>query len=730
MSSRTYPRQNVAALRHDPGLSESFAIADLGPIRLGKGYVDYVIGSSDDRTAALSGMDRSALTHLVKPLLASGRLPRTDHEIIVPLFNADKKIALGDPLTVQTSQGQKTYTIVGTISGYHPFARAYRWITYNDKATAGTIHIAGTFSSASRIRSRVSSLAKQAHAQGTVLFNDRALAMLGAGNNLKDNATLFSLLTLVLTVIGLAASLMIYTSINLGVQSRIQRYGLLRSIGATPKQIRQLVYREGIALAIPALGLGYLAGIGGIAGVIGLLNQNFSSHEVDFHLYFTISPWPIVGSSLFMILLTLLASARPAKRAGKISPMAAVRDNLTAPQLRHRQLRTGLVERLMPTPLSKLAAKNYRRHSGVRWTMIATLSIAIAIFIGFTSFARIVLRNAGMDLGPRADITVTQMDKTNMSKTLTDIAALPNVETSIAGQNFAFELKKPPAGFHMWDPFLNVIVVPDSIFQTQFDGKATLLNVSRREATAKSARTLTQPFPAGFTGNLSLGVIGSVTVQRTLTPQAPLLQSLAGDQGGLVLSQSRYTDLMQGKRVGNRPPVVFYITLHDADRHSAAADELKRLVPGTYVFDRIDANAKNATLMTAMQVVAYGFITLLSFVSLANIINHIFANLLQRRRELAMLQAIGTTPGQVARMLAIENGRLLLISLFWGALLGAALSWGLRQQIQGSYQVAYVLPWFEIIIVTGVLLVVWAAFSLVSYRMIRRQNIDHWLRLT
>jgi putative ABC transport system permease protein len=121
---------------------------------------------------------------------------------------------------------------------------------------------------------------------------------------------------------------------------------------------------------------------------------------------------------------------------------------------------------------------------------------------------------------------------------------------------------------------------------------------------------------------------------------------------------------------------------------------------------------------------------LLSLVSLSNIINHIFANLLQRRRELAMLQAIGTTPAQVTRMLGIENSQLFLTSLIWGSVLGTALSLMLRQQLGGAYETAFTLPWLEIAIVTLVLITVWLIFEWVSYRMIRKQNIDHWLRLT
>ncbi|WP_264371629.1 hypothetical protein [Schleiferilactobacillus harbinensis] len=42
----------------------------------------------------------------------------------------------------------------------------------------------------------------------------------------------------------------------------------------------------------------------------------------------------------------------------------------------------------------------------------------------------------------------------------------------------------------------------------------------------------------------------------------------------------------------------------------------------------------------------------------------------------------------------------------------------------------FVPPWSEIAAVALVLLTVWLVFEGVSYRLVRKQNIDHWLRLT
>lgn len=724
---RNVPRENAAKLRRNTAFQKSLAFAELGTMKLPKSIDAY------GDPAPLVAMDKAALRQLVQSQLAVGRLPRKSTELVIPTDIALNQSAIGKTITVKTQSGPKRFTIVGAINSYHTFNSAYLWITFTNSVTsAKTVSVAGALTDVNRIRSRLTALAQQAgvkRPKESVLFNERALSLLGAGTNLTDKATIVGLLTIILTIIGLAAGMMIYTSINLSVRSRIQRYGLLRSIGATPKQIRQLVYREGLILVLPALLLGYLAGIAGLAGVMAFLNQRFEASGAGIHLYLTMSPWPLVGSALFMILITFLASARPAARASRVAPLAAVRDNMSTARLRQRHLRPGLWQRLMPTPLSRLAAKNYRRNGGTRWTMIVTLSISILIFVGFTSFARSVLRDTSNDYGGSTDIIV-QANNTAMAGPLKQIQALPNVKSAIAVKHDSLELKKRESGFDSQS--VDVLVVPKTVFAQYFNNRITLLNASQRRMNKDGQRKLYWLFPANFTGTLTFAhnTAKPITIAQTVAADTPILRSLANYSGGIVISEAYYADLFKGKRKNPILQTGFYILLKDRKKHVQTMAQLKQIIPTSNSSDQVANNEQNTSILTALQVMVYGFLTLLSLVSLSNIINHIFANLLQRRRELAMLQAIGTTPAQVTRMLGIENSRLFLTSFIWGSVLGTVLSLMLRQQLGGAYETAFTLPWLEIAIVTLVLITVWLIFEWVSYRMIRKQNIDHWLRLT
>ena len=69
---------------------------------------------------------------------------------------------------------------------------------------------------------------------------------------------------------------LIYNSFSISVSERTKQFGLLKSIGATKKQIRGAVLTEALMLCVVAIPLGLLVGCGGIGLVLYLLRDQFS----------------------------------------------------------------------------------------------------------------------------------------------------------------------------------------------------------------------------------------------------------------------------------------------------------------------------------------------------------------------------------------------------------------------------------------------------------------------
>lgn len=114
-------------------------------------------------------------------------------------------------------------------------------------------------------------------------------------------------------VILLACVLVIYGVFCLSVIGRIHQFGQLRTIGMTKKQLKKFVSREGRLLFLRSVPIGIV--IGGVAG--------YFMKPRGFSILNTL----IIAAAVFVIIyiITMLSVHKPAKIAGNVSPMEALR---------------------------------------------------------------------------------------------------------------------------------------------------------------------------------------------------------------------------------------------------------------------------------------------------------------------------------------------------------------------------------------------------------------------
>ena len=127
----------------------------------------------------------------------------------------------------------------------------------------------------------------------------------------------------VLILVAFTGYLVIYNIFQISVAGDIRYYGLLKTIGVTPKQLRRLIRQQALllsALGIPAgLLLGY--GVGAAAVPITMSTSTMGGRYTTV----SVSPWIFLFSSVFALLTVLLSCARPGRIAGRVSPVEAVR---------------------------------------------------------------------------------------------------------------------------------------------------------------------------------------------------------------------------------------------------------------------------------------------------------------------------------------------------------------------------------------------------------------------
>ena len=186
-----------------------------------------------------------------------------------------------------------------------------------------------------------------------------------------DLPTLLSIAALLIVII-VTGYLIIYNVFQISVTNDIRFYGLLKTIGASGRQIRRMLRRQALLLSAVGLPLGLLLGYGiGVMLVPVVLSQ---LNGVDQSSY-SASPLIFAFAGLFSLITVLLSCAKPGRMAGKVSPVEAVHytDN-------HKgKSRAAFGKRKPRVALWQMARSNLGRSRGKTAVTILSLSLAVVL---------------------------------------------------------------------------------------------------------------------------------------------------------------------------------------------------------------------------------------------------------------------------------------------------------------------------------------------------------------
>jgi lipoprotein-releasing system permease protein len=146
------------------------------------------------------------------------------------------------------------------------------------------------------------------------------------------NRTLFAALKLekgvmfiILTLITLVASLNIASTLILRSVEKTKDIGLLKAMGATPRQIRRIFWIEGSIIGGAGVVMGLVLGL-----ILCFIIWRYPIVELPSDIYYlsrvpvSIQLWDVVAVVVMGVLLSLLATVYPAFRAAKVNPVEAI----------------------------------------------------------------------------------------------------------------------------------------------------------------------------------------------------------------------------------------------------------------------------------------------------------------------------------------------------------------------------------------------------------------------
>ena len=358
--------------------------------------------------------------HALFPInLVSGRMPEKEDEILLPenfIANAKEKYQVGDTITLETGQRfiekeqlsentpyhEKeslknttihTFTIVGIMERL-PFeieefsCPGYTCITNGFHTDNQKLFL--TIHSPSKMQDF---LMRQTISDSYVPHSD-LLRFYGAFKASGERSVLIGLTTVLVLLIAYGSISLIYNSFSISISERIRQFGIMRSIGASNRQIRRMVLFEAFLLAIIGIVLGIIVGCVGIGVTLAWVQNNFIvniANKVGIGLRLVISPLPILIAVLICLVTTIIAAYIPAYKAIHKSAIEAIRQSDEIIIKPNEVKTTKLTQKLFGFA-GVMATKNFKRNKRKYRSTILSLALSVILFISAASLTQYVSR--------------------------------------------------------------------------------------------------------------------------------------------------------------------------------------------------------------------------------------------------------------------------------------------------------------------------------------------------
>ncbi|WP_199565388.1 FtsX-like permease family protein [Spongiactinospora rosea] len=227
-------------------------------------------------------------------------------------------LAAGTQATVLTVRGPETYRVSGTVDGPGVYLS-----DADAAAVAEGVRVIGVVTEPGADVAAVASAVRTAvGAQGRVYTGEAR----GALESRDDERTRWIGMQILTGMGALSAFVSIFvvaSTFAFGVAQRRREFGLLRAVGATPRQVRRMVYGEALVVGGVAAACG--VALGAVLGpMLGDLLVSAGFEPVGFEV--RVSAPPLAGAFAVGLLVALLGVGSAARRAARVRPLEALRE--------------------------------------------------------------------------------------------------------------------------------------------------------------------------------------------------------------------------------------------------------------------------------------------------------------------------------------------------------------------------------------------------------------------
>lgn len=673
----------------------------------------------------------------------------------------------GEELVVTSSN---TYKVVGITerSNYEDYSAAgYTAFTLNDNVKEN-VNVYIIFNKTSKIMKQATSLAhKIDYNENYIDYNSSLLALYGESGYGNIMSSMISMLVIMLALVSIGCIIVIYNSFAISVMERKKEFGLLSSIGATKKQLSYMIFFEAIIVGMIGIILGVAGAYLGIGTVIIILN-NLLKGALEYSLHLVTMPMFIVIPIIFMIVVILVSALIPSRRASRVSPIEAIRQNDDI-KINKKKIRTNpLIIKLFGIE-GEIALKNIKRNKKKYRVTTVSLFISIVLFISFSAYMNYTINTAGSilktynydisvyvydensEIDAKVDQIINHPDTKDYVKyKVIDIPVLRTISYTNDYLKYSKERFRDDYDVMFKDSkydYISVIVLDDDSYNNYkkeiglTEDKVILLN-----------SFIGVTYSDGKRVSYDINVIKDNNVKLTLCDFSSLDDEpdnlnnyCKKNLNNIFITDKNYYLTDELKQIDGYKLIVnqrIYDTIIDKDTNyyivNIVSDNYENLdkigneinkTNGSF-YSNITENTKmqnNVTL--ALKILMYGFISLVTLIGVTSVFNTISTSIALRKKEFAVLRSIGLTRSGFNKILFFESLFFGLKSLVFALPVSFGIIFLIHMALSDMLSISTILiPWDSIIIAIVMVFVIVLITMMYSSNKIKKQNIIDQIR--
>lgn len=671
-----------------------------------------------------------------------------------------------------TNEGTHTYKIVGIVerSNFENYsACGYTAFTLDVNNDKGSVNLYVMFNKDKKIIKQSEELAKRLNYDNDINYNSTLLALYGESTYGNVMTTMVSMMMIMLALVSIGCIIVIYNSFAISVMERKKEFGLLSSIGATKRQLSHMVFFEAVFVGVIGIILGILGAYIGIGCVVLVIN-NLIGDMLEYKLYLVTNPLFIIIPVIFMIIVIGASAFIPSRRASKVSPIEAIRQNDDI-KINKKKIRTSkLVLKLFGIE-GEIALKNIKRNKKKYRVTIVSLFISIVLFISFSSYMNYTLNTASSVMGevpydyqisyfgddPNNDKEA--LDKINeivkssdvkeyVSYSVSNLSIIGNYTYSDEYLDFyksAYGDDGIKALNNLKYQYISILVLDDNSYNKYkkligIDNDSVILLNKFKGVSYGNNKRVNYNIPVINNGNINIKICNfdnDEDVDTTKYCNKNIDNIFVTNKSFDLIEEFSYMD--DFKLIVNKK---LYDSISDSSTHytqfNIISDNTNNIDKLTKDLDKysnvnytnIKETMKQANnLILVVKILMYGFISLVTLIGVTSVFNTISTSMALRKREFAVLRSIGLTNRGFNKILFFESLFFGMKSLIFAIPVSIGITVLIHYALADMVSIStIIIPWKYIIISIVSVFVIVLLTMMYSTSKIKKHNIIEQIR--